>query len=78
MAHWRHPGSANRRGPEKARYVRQCWPSATVCSSAYGNGPADLRAPAAGKRRHLCQWIGAKLAGMPNVRAVRWSVQGQN
>jgi len=70
--------SANRRGPEKARYV-----SALLSrrkprySNAYGNSRADLEHLRLVSAGTYVNGSARDLADMPNVRAVRWSIRAQ-
>jgi phosphatidylglycerophosphatase C len=79
---WRSDGSlegtlasANRRGPEKARCVSALLAERKpVYSNAYGNSPADLEHLRLVSAGTYVNGSARELAGMPNVRAVRWSV----
>jgi phosphatidylglycerophosphatase C len=83
---WRSDGtlegtltSANRRGPEKARYVRALLAERKpVYSNAYGNSPADLEHLRLVSAGTYVNGPARELKGMPNVRAVRWRVRAQD
>ena len=65
--------SANRRGPEKARCVRSLLAEHQPRSShAYGNSEADLEHLRLVSAGSYVNGPARALAGMPNVRAVRW------
>ncbi len=67
--------SANRRGPEKARYVRALLAERQPAySNAYGDSPADLEHLRLVSSGTYVNGSARELAGMPSVRAVRWSV----
>jgi phosphatidylglycerophosphatase C len=70
--------SANQRGPEKARYVRALLAERQPrLSQAYGNSPADLEHLQLVSAGTYVNGSAQELAGMPNVRAVRWCTPGE-
>lgn len=70
--------SANRRGPEKARFVKSLLAERRpLFSHAYGNSTADLEHLRMVSAGTYVNGSARELAGMPNVRAVRWCTQAQ-
>ena len=82
---WRSEGtldgtlaSANRRGPEKARCVRSLLAERQpLVSHAYGNSPADLEHLRLVSAGSYVNGSARELAGILNVRAVRWHTRAQ-
>lgn len=70
--------SANRRGPEKARCVKRLLEERRpLYSNAYGNSMADLEHLQLVSAGTYVNGSARELTGMPNVRAVRWTVRAQ-
>lgn len=82
---WRSDGrldgtlaSPNRRGPEKARYVRALLAARKPrYSNAYGNSRADLEHLRLVSAGTYVNGSSRELVDMPNVRAVRWSIRAR-
>ncbi len=73
-----HLSSANRRGPEKARCVKVLLSERRPDSShAYGNSSADLEHLRLVSAGTYVNGSARELAGMPNVRAVRWTTRAR-
>jgi phosphatidylglycerophosphatase C len=70
--------SPNRRGAEKTRYVEALLAERKPrYSHAYGNSPADLEHLRLVSAGTYVNGSASDLAGMPNVRAVRWRHRAQ-
>jgi phosphatidylglycerophosphatase C len=71
--------SANRRGPEKTRCVKSLLDEhKPLYSNAYGNSTADLEHLQLVSAGTYVNGSARELTGMPNVRAVRWSIRAQD